>query len=306
MIEPLGPVLFAAVHKGPYLSIQPLEAELSPENTLYLVDGISKSERANEGLPFLEPIGLLDQWGSVEDFLEANNVRAVVRSSSEDVMETNVEDWASAAAKTVGTPVFVVEDFPGNFQPNERHRLDALFVEDPSLCQLHQSRGVDPNVIFSTGNPRYSQLAQMDRASSRRRTRSQLGLSDETVLLWAGQPDGNNSYFALQRLLSHFARPGVTIMFRAHPRDELYASGGYNKILEESPMPVIDTTRDPYAFQLYCAADLVATQFSSAGVEASHLGVPAMFALFDDLGKEYLRSYKGYEQLPWCLRRDDV
>ena len=25
-----------------------------------------------------------------------------------------------------------------------------------------------------------------------------------------------------------------------------------------------------------------------------------MFVLFDDLGKQYLRSYKGYDSLPWC------
>ncbi len=30
------------------------------------------------------------------------------------------------------------------------------------------------------------------------------------------------------------------------------------------------------------------------------MGVPAMFVLFDDLGKQYLRRYKGYETLPWC------
>ena len=36
------------------------------------------------------------------------------------------------------------------------------------------------------------------------------------------------------------------------------------------------------------------------GVEASHLGVPALFLLFEDLGKQYLRSFKGYDMPPWC------
>jgi len=63
---------------------------------------------------------------------------------------------------------------------------------------------------------------------------------------------------------------------------------------------VLDVSLYPDVLGLYCGSDLVITQFSSAGVEASYLGVPALFVLFDDLGKQYLRSFKGYDMLPWC------
>ena len=120
-------------------------------------------------------------------------------------------------------------------------------------------------------------------------------------MLWAGQPDGDNSYWALERLLRRFRRSDeATLVFRAHPRDEAYQSGQYEGLLARFPMRVIDSSDYPDAIDLYCASDLVMTQFSSAGIEASFLGVPALFVLFDDLGKHWLRSFKGYDLPPWC------
>ena len=65
-------------------------------------------------------------------------------------------------------------------------------------------------------------------------------------------------------------------------------------------MNVKDFSAETDPIGLYCSADLVATQFSSASLEASHLGIPALLVLFDDLGKKYLRANKGYELPPSC------
>ena len=294
------PFLFAAVHQGPYLSIRPLEQALGGGKVAYLVDGVAKAARAKDGLAYLDMDHLEQEWGSLDSLLERSQVKAVIRSTSEDVVGCNVEALASEAADRMGIPVFVVEDFPGNYRASPVQRLDGLFVEDSSMIELHCSRGLNPDIIFSYGNPRYSGLAHLDRQGLRLETRTALGLTDEPVLLWAGQPDGGNSYLAFERLLQGFPSRGAVLLFRAHPRDEAYQNGKYRRLLADAGSKVIDTSAYTNSFGLYCAADLVATQFSSAGVEASHLGTPALFVLFNDLAKEFLRTHKGYDTLPWC------
>ena len=293
--------LLVAVHKGPYLSIEPLEEELGTDRVLYLVEGVSKEYRAQKGLPFLDLTEIESRWGSLEDFLYQTGVKAVIRSSSEDVLERNAEELCSEAATKLSVPVFVIEDFPGNYWHNSSSRLDGLFVEDEPLRGLHEARGVDPEVIYNRGNPRYNVLSTLDKGARGKETRRALGLRDERVVVWAGQPDGDNSFLALERLFSGFGDWRVSLLFRAHPRDRAYAAGGYEKLLASTPMKVLDVSTFEDTIGLYCASDLVVTQFSSAGVEAGYLGVPAVFVLFDDLGKEYLRLFKGYDMPPWCV-----
>ena len=299
----MPPFLFTAVNLGPYLSILPLEAELGPGNVGYLLAGISQQERAKQGLHQWDLDGVNREWGGLENFLTQTAVQAVVRSTSDDVGDPNVEALVSAAAQRLAIPTFVVEDYPGNYRPNAQERLDGLFVEDASIVDLHRSRGVDPDVIQVTGNPRYGELAKTDRMAKRRLVRSSLDLTGQRVMLWAGQPDGDNSYLALERLLTLYRGRKAVILFRAHPRDGLYLSGTYDKLLGNPDLRLRDVSCYPDLIGLYCAADLVASQFSSAAVEASHMGVPALFVLFDDLGKRYLETHKGYSLPPWC--RDD-
>ena len=292
--------LFVAVHKGPYLSIQPIEEELGSGSVIYLVDGIAREERKLNALPFVDMELIEDGWGTLEKYIRQTEIKVIVRSSSEDVSERNVEGLASEAAKAVGIPVVVVEDYPGNYRFAPHERLDRLFIEHASLIQLHESRGMDSNYIYITGNPRYNELTSVDSGKRRTATRAMLGIQGERVLLWAGQPDGENSYMTLERIFDSCIDGDVLLIFRAHPRDPIYASGRYQDLLSRCPKKVVDMTKYRDVIDLYCAADLVATQFSSAGAEAGHLGVPSLFVLFDDLGKTYLRSFKGYDLPPWC------
>jgi CDP-glycerol glycerophosphotransferase (TagB/SpsB family) len=124
-------------------------------------------------------------------------------------------------------------------------------------------------------------------------------LGDGPVILWVGQPDGEYSFLALERLLRDFRDPKVSLLFRAHPRDSAYLAGRYNELLATSSLNVKDVSSYPDMIDLYHAADLVVTQFSSAAVEASYLGVPALYVLFDDLGRLNLEALKGYSSLPW-------
>ena len=291
--------LFASVHMGPYLTIQSLEAALGIEKICHLVDGISKETRSKAGLAYLDLEVVEKHWTSLPELIERTGIKAVIRSTSEDATEPNVETKASLAAAEAGIPVFVIEDFPGNYWPQCSEKLDGLFVEDDSIIELHCNRGVDPSVVHNSGNPRYDTLANHDRHELAAQVRGQLRLGDEKVVLWAGQPNGDDSYHALTRLIENFPDEQFTLLFKAHPRDKAYSEGQYLKILAKASVTVLDVTANSNALGLYCASDLVVTQFSSAGVEASYMGVPTLYALFDDLGKRYLMAQKGYASLPW-------
>lgn len=292
--------LFVAVHIGPYFSIQPLEHEFGRGQVIYLLDGTAGQQHARFGLPYLDSGQIIQEWGDVREYLKKQCFKAIVRGTSESVPEPNIEILVAEAATAAGIPVFAVEDFPGNYRQGLAGRLDGLFVEGPDAVQLNVERGVDPRLVHDTGNPRYDVLKEINTAELRVQIRRRLGLSDQRVVLWAGQPDRENSYLALERLIEGYTGDPVTLLFRAHPRDEFYLEGRYAQLLADAAMNVIDVSAEADAVGLYCSADLVATQFSSAALEASHMGIPALLVLFDDLGKNYLLTNKGYELPPWC------
>ena len=203
-------------------------------------------------------------YGTLDQFLEDEMIGAVVVGTSEGVPGGNVEEIATRAAVIAGLPVFAIEDFPGNYRHRADCRLEGLFVEDDL------ARNVAGAHICVTGNPRYDALKTTDREHLRVSTRAVLGLGLQRVVLWAGQPDGNNSYLALERIMPHLSKEGVVLLFKAHPRDMAYQRGRYERLLSGLAL-VRDVTSVKDTCGLCCAADLVVTQFSSVGVEAGHL-----------------------------------
>jgi hypothetical protein len=292
-------LLFVAVHLGPYLSLAPLEHELDSMQCLFLAEGPSLRSRQHDALSYWTHDGVACAHGNLQGFMRDKDVRAILCGTSDGLPDGNLEDLVREAATECGVPVFVVEDFPGNYRACPRTRLEGLFVEYNSLEQVYQSRGVEADRIHSLGNPRYDQLRSVERDYLRETTRASLDLGDGSVLLWAGQPDGENSFLTLERMLPSLKALETQFVFKAHPRDELYSAGAYTPLLSQ-----LSAWRDVTSWVetrgLCCAADLVLTQFSSVGVEASYLGTPALFVLFDDLGMAYLRSHKGYDIVPWA------
>ena len=79
----------------------------------------------------------------------------------------NVEDLVSAAAQTTGTPLFVIEDLPGNYWPNPQQALNGLFTESDSLAEVYRTRGIPINLMHCVNNVRYVGLKQVDKVSLR-------------------------------------------------------------------------------------------------------------------------------------------
>lgn len=294
-------VVFAAVHMGPYQTLAPLEP-LVDGPVLYAVDGIARRHRAGRGEAFADAAAIAREGGA-SAFFAKHQVRGLVRGTSDDVDGENLEDVLSAAAVAQGLPVIAVEDFPGNFGSPNAGSVDALCVEAETMVAIHAARGVPEARIHVTGNPRYDALRQVDAKTRRGLTRGALGLGDEPVALWVGQPDSEDSFRTLERVLPALKAARTTLLFRAHPRDPGCMAGRYGSLLAGAGTPVRDVTTTADVTGLCCAADLVVTQFSSVAVEAGYLGTPALFALFPDLGGAYMRRRKGYAIPPWCKEK---
>lgn len=182
-------ILFAAVHQGPYLSLRSLEEASSEDQVSFMVQGAALESRRRDGLPRFETGSNNPSQHEVVSFIERHGINAVVRGTSEDIKFPNVEALAAAAAVQAGIPLFVVEDFPGNYQAFDGSPIDGLFVEDQWAQELHCSSGLDREKIFAYGNPRYDKLRDIDRDRSRQATRAKLGLSDEKVVYgWVSRP----------------------------------------------------------------------------------------------------------------------
>lgn len=288
-----GGILFVAIHLGPYLSVVPLSRGLLQGESIFLLDG--PAQQAHAAVQGHGP----SVTGPVEEILLKRNVMAVIVGTSEGLPADNLEARVAKAASQAGIPIFVIEDFPGNFSGFPNGSMRGLFVEDAWVVELHHARGVHSEILHGLGNPRYDGLGALGRMDIRSSVRARLGLSEESVVLWAGQPDGTNSFHTLERLVSGMKKTGATLLMKAHPRDDLYAQGIYARLTSDLTS-VRDVTADRDTVGLCCAADLVITQFSSVGVEALYLGTPTVFALFEDLGQAYLRRHKGYGVVPWA------
>jgi len=282
---------------GPYLSIAPLEREFGPRHVLFLVEGPAKDACRARGQGYCDMADIGLTHGTIWKFLQNHAVRAIIAGTSDGLPEGNIEEQVARAARERGIPLFVVEDFPGNYRHRPGARLDGLFVEDDAQREWHASCGVPSDRIYCVSNPRYDSLRGVDRNTLRDKTRASLQVGKRRVVLWAGQPDEARSYEALERLLPALARQEMALLFKAHPRDRLYGEGAYGVL--SGLAWCRDVTSEPETMSLCCAADLVITQFSSVGVEAGYLGTPALYVLFDDLGKAYLRRHKGYDIVPW-------
>jgi hypothetical protein len=286
---------------GPYQSLAPLENAFDEIAVRFLVEGPARDARRSAAGECWDLRRIEATYDSVGRFMQGASVRAVIVGTSDGVPDGNVEELAVRAATAAGIAVFVIEDFPGNYRHRADSRLDGLFVEDDLLHKVHGARGVPLDRIYCTGNPRYDVLRTLDRERLRAAARASLGIGAERVVLWAGQPDGDNSYLALERLMPHLASEGVGLLFKAHPRDTAYQQGRYGRLLS-GLTSVRDVTAMNDTVGLCCAADLVITQFSSVGVEAGYLGTPVLYTLFDDLGKACVRRRKGYDIVPWAAR----
>lgn len=266
--------LLAAVYRGPYLGLAKLERELGRRNCVFVLDGPAAEERKRSGLPFVRSAS-------------PRGFAAMIRGISKTPLARNLETRLAAECAALGVPVYAVEDYPGQLTADQPVP-DALFVECASAKRLYRLRGLQSKILI-TGNPRY---ARIPRSRNRKAVRARLGLGNEPVVLWAGQPNSYGNAETLKALVPHLRRHGASLIHRPHP----YTPGDGLRI---DGLRVVDGSKAD-GLELAGAADLVATQFSTLAVEGAYAGTPSLFILLPGLGRERHLKSCGVIDPPWC------
>ena len=233
--------------------------------------------------------------------LRTHDIELLVCGTSDSAHGRDAEAGAQRAARALGIPTVVVEDFPGNFAPVSMAPPRLLCVESTFAADL--ARRHMPALAVHVGPAiRYDAL---------RRDLGALRVADDTAeraVLWIGQPETADALRTLETLLPALGAGGWKLWFRAHPRDEGYVRGAYGGL------PVADITSHSLDECLARRPRLVITQFSSVAVEAGFRGIPSLNVLLPEAGGGTLARKKGYSVPPWCeegaaflvVRRQDV
>lgn len=245
------------------------------------------------GCVVLAPACAIENW---EDVLRRDGVDLLICGTSDGAQGRALEESAQRGAAALDIPVVQIEDYPGNFRPGAGARCDLLVADGEFSARLAISRWADrcpPTLALPS--PRYDFLRQLPEV--REPTRA----ADAHTVLWAGQPETEDSRRTLERCLPLLAQHDCALLFRAHPRDSGYVRGVYTRLLDEAGIAVRDVTSINWEACLRMAPALILTQFSSLAVEAGFSGIPALHVLYPDLGGATLQKKKGYPVPPWCL-----
>lgn len=233
---------------------------------------------------------------SCASVMRAQGIELLICGTSDTTEGRKGEAAARRAARWLGMPVVVVEDFPGNYSEVPEGEPHLIFVESEFAATLAREKAADGSLsVQICPSVRYDEL----RRKLEKLRRQSEECSQDTVL-WVGQPETRDSFETLKRLLPALAAHGTTLWFRAHPRDEGYVRGAYESLFNEAGLTVEDLTSRPLGDCLARRPRLLLTQFSSVGIEAGFWGICALNALFSDLGARTLAAKKGYAVPPWC------
>ncbi len=154
--------------------------------------------------------------------------------------------------------------------------------------------GKQPGEVTVTGNSAYDELLKLPRQEIRQKTRAALGLEDgQKVCLFAGSriwgieeiwgvsPGQMQATWTETFRGIRTAAKDIVVLTKPHPSDFIYESRlhpFYERLVKETGIKSRLLHREFSIQALYCAADIVIFQFSSAGIEAAFAGQPSIMA----------------------------
>ena len=234
----------------------------------------------------------VDHW---DEIFRTRHTAAIVVGTSDSARGRKIETAARLAATRRTLKVVAIEDYAGNYFDAPHSRTNLLIAESALSAQHYHGRlgaACPPIAIF--GSARYDPyrrqldaLRAMTRASWQR---AQAPLH----ILWAGQPESQDSVETLRRVAPAVRAVDATLLLKAHPRDPLHPQGVYGRLLDGLGVKYVDVSALTVAASLEKAPHLVLTQFSSVAIEAGFYGIPALHLVYHDVGGLRLQQKKGY------------
>ncbi len=224
-------------------------------------------------------------------------VDAVVLGTSTSEYGIKAEQACLRAACDLCLPSIVVEDMPGNYRP-VRHLIPDLVVVESPLVADHIRRhtdGLHPDAVMPGASVRYDPLRLRVKQGKR------LGINNiSRRLVWLGQPETRANLISLELLLPYVSRMALELLFKAHPRDDGYRSGRYQKLFSGYKNRLVDVSGCDTEALLSCQTGLILTHFSSMAIELAFWGVPCCNVLFPESGGKIYTQTTGLKRPFLC------
>lgn len=227
-------------------------------------------------------------WGA---FLQENNVLGLICSTSQSKEGFELESKIRKAAFELKIPIICIEDFPGNYREVLDAPTNLLVVENKFSVEIYKKQLSILPPLFELASIRYDDL---------RCAGFHIGnkiMSGQSRILWAGQPEFEYNIKTLQTIVPKLKELSVTLMFRAHPRDQEYLNGIYHRYFQSAGISWVDVTNNKINAHFFKDISLVVTQFSSLAIEAGFYGVPTLNVLLKDIGESLLIERTGSSML---------
>ncbi len=209
------------------------------------------------------------------------------------------------AAREASIPTACIQDFWGYLGGFASGRApDVFFVHDTLARRLTIARlGAGARVVIA-GSPRHEWSGLSGGAVSARRSRVP---GQARRLVFIGQP---SQFPGVGQNLRHFIaalrqlKGPLHIAFRRHPNDAA-SDEHYIRLFQRQPHPLVISPSTVPMENLLLEADLVATCYSSVGLDHHYLQLrvrqslaPVLFITVGRSLRRFLRTQNGFEEVP--------
>jgi CDP-glycerol glycerophosphotransferase len=157
-------------------------------------------------------------------------------------------------------------------------KWDVLVSPNPFSTPLFRQAFRYGGEVIETGYPRNDILNAPDATATREAVRASLGIEGRAVLYAPTWRDSR--IFELQLDLDRLRTPGTTLLVRSHAIAPIDLPPGHSDW-------VLDVSEHPDIRELYLAADVLVTDYSSVMFDFAVTGRPMLFFTYD---LEYYRS----------------
>jgi len=224
--------------------------------------------------------------------LAPDGVGALIVGTSTSERGRLLESAARIWARHLKIPIVAIEDYAGNCvlgARDEHGRVvdpDFIIAESDFSRRCYVRAGFPVDRIIVLPPIRYDAYREMPAMPFRRADRLR-------GVLWAGQPERGMGQATLGWLAPWIRQHGMTLYFRAHPRDSAYAEGFWHEWLRRRRLRWVDCTQWDWPKVWDAPLGLVATAFSSVSVDAAFRGLPTLHVLHSRPVRKLLMQQKG-------------
>ena len=208
-----------------------------------------------------------------------------------------LQTWHGTPLKRIHNDVLLVP--PGRLAELDRDiaRWDVLLSPNPfSTPRLRQAFAYD-GPIWETGLPRNDLLLGPDASTTRCAVRRELGLADdETAVLYAPTWRDDEKYAGVAEVPMHLHLGAVAERLTASGRRHRVLARVHNLMTDrshaEAAPGVVDVSLYPDVNELYLAADVLVTDYSSVMFDFALTGRPMVFYAYDlDRFRDEIRGF---------------